>query len=153
MKIHSNQLIDARPETVWQIFGHEFADIAKWSKLVHSSAAKTDAPLVGHAQIAGRKCETTLGPLDETIQEFNNDTNEVKFLVLGEKFPFFMRSVLSHWRFFDEGGKTRAKTEVTLDMVFPFNVLMDWMVKRNFSKALTVIAGELETHSKTREAA
>ena len=153
MNIQMDQVIDVPLKEVWQIFGHEFGDIQKWSSFVQSSAAKTDGPGVGDADFSGRTCETALGPLDESLQIFRNDTHEVKFLVKGTKFPFFMRSILSHWRFSDENGKTRARTDVTLNLVFPFNILMGWALRRNFTKTLKGVADELESYAKTRLAA
>ncbi len=153
MKIHVEQIIEKPIEDVWQVFGHEFADIYRWSSFVQSSVAKADGPLIGDATISGRNCETKLGTLDETIEIFSNESREISFLVKSDGFPFFLRSIHSHWRFFEAGTKTRAQTDVTLDVAFPFNVLVGWSLRRSFTKAIKDVGGEMGLYMETRPAA
>lgn len=150
MKIIVEQTIDLPIDKVWQTFGHEFADIQNWSDFVKKSIAKTSAELVGDATISGRNCETELGNLDETLQIFENETHELKFLVKSDGFPFFMRSILSHWKFFEVNGQTLAKTEVNIDLMFPFSFIMALPIRRSFTKAINGVGSELEVYVKSK---
>lgn len=150
MKIHNSQIINAPADKIWAVFGGEFADIYRWASFVDASEAKKDGSLVGDSGLSGRVCETKIGKLDEQMLIFKNDTKELKFRVLSDGFPFFLKSIESHWRFYDQGEVTRAETNLTLDVSFPFNYLIGWSLKRNFRSAVNDVKGEMEAHLKER---
>ena len=42
---------------------------------------------------------------------------------------------------------------MTLNLVFPFSILMGWALRRNFTKTLKGVADELESYARARQAA
>lgn len=151
MKIVNTQIIDIPAETAWQIFGREFEDGYKWSSFISHSEAKHEGPTVGDAEITGRTCQTPLGQIDETLLVYNDDCKELKFAMKAERLPFFMNNLTSQWKMSDAGdGKTRAETEINVDLDFPFNILLGWLIQRNFKKTVNRLGPELAAYARQR---
>lgn len=89
MKIYLQQNINAPAETVWQIVGQQFANVADWaSSLEYSHAINPDDVPVGvqvalTAPVAGRVTPNPLGELIEILTHYSDDERTFTFTTFG----------------------------------------------------------------------
>lgn len=89
MKVYLQQDINASAETVWQIVGKQFANIADWaSSLDYSHAITTEDVPTGvqvapTAPVAGRVTPNPLGELTEILTHYSDDDRTFTFTGLG----------------------------------------------------------------------
>ncbi len=137
MKLINTTVIDAPIADVWEVLGPNYTRAGDWASAVYVSAARTGAPKVAGAPAAGRVCETSLGPFTESIEAYDPQAYRLVYSATGDKMPGFVRSLVNRWALEPVGpGKTRVVMELTADIAFPFNILMGWMMKIQFRKAL-----------------
>ncbi len=128
----------ARPiADVWQVLGPDYVRAGDWASSVYVSGARGGTPLVAEAPVAGRVCETSLGPFTETIEVYDPAGHRLAYSASGEKMPGFVRSLVNSWTLDADGAtRTRVTMELKADIAFPFNLLMGWMMRLQFSKVL-----------------
>ena len=73
MKFSKDITINAPAEKVWDILGHQFTDVGKWSRLVSQSVINNDAPKVNNSPVGGRLCETSIGKISEEFTAYDEE--------------------------------------------------------------------------------
>ncbi len=144
MKILKTVTIDRPVDQVWQAIGDNYKDAGLWSSAIYASAATTGKPVRG-APVAGRVCETTLGPFTESIVEYDADKTALAYIASGDKMPGFVRQLKGSWRLSEKDNNTTVVVmQLNADIVQPFRFLMGWMMKRQFNAAISVSLEDLK---------
>jgi len=73
MKFSKDITINVPAEKVWDILGHQFTDVGKWSRLVSQSVINNDAPKVNNSPVGGRLCETSIGKISEEFTAYDEE--------------------------------------------------------------------------------
>ena len=150
MKIARKLRVDAPPDRVWNILGPNYVRAGDWASSVYVSAARAGTPKVPGAPVAGRTCETSLGPFTETVEAYDADRRHVAYSATGDKMPGFMRGLRNSWTVRSApGGGSEVEMELNADIAFPFNVLMGPMMKLQFGKVLKEATQELKHYAET----
>ena len=139
--------IDAPIDKVWDILGPNYTSAGDWASSVFVSGARAGTPKVAHAPAAGRVCETSLGPFTETIEDYDPDRHVVSYSATGAKMPGFMKGLRNTWTLKPVGGATEARMTLQADIAFPMNILMGWMMKMQFNKALSETIDDLKYYA------
>ena len=137
MKIIRTATINAPIDSVWQLLGPDYERAGDWASSVFVSSARGGQPKVDGAPVAGRVCQTSLGPFTETIEAYDERTHHVAYTATGEKMPGFMKGLRNDWRLTEQGpAKTEVRMEMNAHIAFPFNILMGPMMRMQFGKVL-----------------
>ena len=91
MELKTQKQIDAPLEKVWDIIGPNYTSAGDWASSVYASGARPGTPKVADAPAAGRVCDTSLGPLTETIDTYDDARHMVSYSASGAKMPGFMK--------------------------------------------------------------
>lgn len=143
MQILKKITINAPIETVWKTIGTEYEHAGRWSSAVYASASLKGQP-VGEAPVLGRVCETTLGPFQEEIVAFDASGKTLAYVASGEKMPGFVKQLKGTWTLARRGHGTEVTMAFHADIAPPFNVLMGWMMRLQFVKAIDASLGDLK---------
>ena len=137
MKITKVATARAPIEDVWTLLGPEYARAGDWASGVYASKARAGTPAVDGAPVAGRVCQTSLGPFTESIEVYDPTARRISYVASGEKMPGFVKSLRNNWQLAPAGsGRTEVRMVLTADLAFPFNILMAPMMRLQFSKVL-----------------
>ncbi|MEL6205219.1 MAG: SRPBCC family protein [Pseudomonadota bacterium] len=128
----------AKPvDEVWELLGPNYTRAGDWASSVYASRARQGTPNVAVAPCAGRVCETSLGPFTETLERYDPAARHLAYSATGDKMPGFVRSLRNAWTLEAAGPqKTRVRMEMSVDIAFPFSVLMGWLMRIQFNKVL-----------------
>ncbi|GFE65723.1 SRPBCC family protein [Litoreibacter roseus] len=149
MELTITRQIDAPIDKVWDILGPNYTSAGDWASSVFASAPRPGTAKVANAPAAGRVCETSLGPFTETIEAYDPDRRLVSYSATGDKMPGFMKGLRNTWQLSPSGNGTKASMTLRADIAFPMNVLMGWMMKMQFRKALTETIDDLKVYAET----
>jgi len=150
MKISKSTNINAPAETIWSLIGTEFTDVGNWASGVYHSSAKSGMSKVPSAPVAGRTCETSLGPFSEEIVAYSDSDMHIAYSVSGEKMPGFMKSTVAEWSIRESpAGVCTATMTMTADIAQPFAFLMGWMIKKQFTTAVIDAMDDLKVYAET----
>ncbi|ABD54470.1 SRPBCC family protein [Jannaschia sp. CCS1] len=149
MELTITRTIDAPLDKVWDIVGPNYTSAGDWASSVYVSGARAGTPKVASAPAAGRVCETSLGPFTETIEAYDADRHTVSYSAGGEKMPGFMKGLRNTWNLTQSGNGTKASMTLRADIAFPMNILMGWMMKMQFKKALNETIDDLKVYAET----
>ncbi|MEO0689716.1 MAG: SRPBCC family protein [Pseudomonadota bacterium] len=150
MEIHVTRRIEAPVETVWKIIGEEYAQVGEWGSAVLASKPRAGTPKVAGAPVAGRICETSLGPFTEAIEAYDARRHTLTYSATGDKMPGFMKGLQNTWKLRSLGANaTEATMTLSADIAFPMNILMGWMMKMQFKKASTETVDDLQYFAET----
>lgn len=150
MKLSRAITIHKSADAVWNILGPNYANAGDWASAVFISQPKTGTPKVAGAPVEGRTCETSLGPFTESIVAYDEDKRYVAYSASGAKMPGFMRSLTNAWTVTPVGpNRCNVSMELNADIAPPFNILMGWMMKLQFSGALTDSIEDLKYYAET----
>lgn len=149
MKISKTIIIDAPAEKVWDILGPNYTNAGDWASSVYASHARPGTPKVAAAPVAGRVCQTSLGPFTETIEAFDDLRRHVAYSATGDKMPGFVRRLVNSWTIHPSGNKSKVDMELNADIAFPFNILMGPMMRSQFGKVLREATEELKHYAET----
>ncbi|MEM9798470.1 MAG: SRPBCC family protein [Pseudomonadota bacterium] len=141
--------IAASAERVWDILGPNYADAAAWASSVYVSRARQDGPVLPGAPLAGRTCETSLGPFTETIETYDPADRRVAYSATGAKMPGFVKRLSNEWIVEPEAGAARVRCTLTADIAFPFNLLMGPLMRLQFGRVLKQATQELKHYAET----
>ncbi|MFQ6552684.1 SRPBCC family protein [Aestuariibius insulae] len=141
--------IDAPLDKVWDIVGPNYTSAGDWASSVYVSGVRSGTPKVTGAPAAGRVCETSLGPFTETIEAYDDARHMVSYSATGEKMPGFMKGLRNTWHLTPSGNGTKASMTLKANIAFPMNILMGWMMKMQFKKALTETIDDLKVYAET----
>ena len=125
MKIAKTITVAADPADVWRVIAEEYDQVDRWASAVDRSMAVAGGSAPEGAPVAGRTCETSLGPFKERIVEYDETNHRLAYEASGEKMPFFVRNMTARWRLSQTKPNT-TDVAMTLDVrLMPvFNVLM-----------------------------
>lgn len=149
MELNIIRQINAPLDKVWNIVGPNYTSAGDWASSVYVSGARPGTPKVANAPAAGRVCETSLGPFTETIEAYDDSRHIVSYSATGAKMPGFMKGLRNTWHLTPSGNGTKASMTLRADIAFPMNMLMGWMMKMQFKKALTETIDDLKAYAET----
>lgn len=149
MKISRTINIDAPADRVWDILGPNYVNAGDWASSVYVSKARAGTPKVADAPVAGRVCQTSLGPFTETIEAFDESRRHVAYSATGDKMPGFVKRLVNSWTVNPSGHKSTVQMELSADIAFPFNILMGPMMKLQFGRVLRDATEELKYYAET----
>ncbi|MEO1302492.1 MAG: SRPBCC family protein [Myxococcota bacterium] len=138
MRIKKVAKLNVEADRAWQLLGPNYVRAADWASAVFVSSARAGTPEIAHAPVAGRVCETSLGPFTETIVEYDPSKMRIAYRATGEKMPGFIRSLVNTWEIQPTGDATCGVTMVLqANLVPPFNVLMAPFLRMQFNGVLS----------------
>ncbi|MEM9386892.1 MAG: SRPBCC family protein [Pseudomonadota bacterium] len=150
MRIAKQLTVHAPLARVWKIIAEDYDQVGAWASAVATSRENTQATSVNGSPVGGRICETTLGPFKETIRRYSPAEKLLEYSATGEKMPFFVRGLRGRWQLTDAGAHaTRVSLEFNASLMFPFSLLMGWMMRIQFSKAINTTLEELVHYAQT----
>jgi len=149
MQLSISRQIDASLDKVWDIVGPNYTSAGDWASSVYISGARSGTPKVAGAPAAGRVCETSLGPFTETIEAYDSHSHMVSYSATGAKMPGFMKGLRNTWQLTPNGNGTKASMTLNADIAFPMNILMGWMMKMQFKRALSETIDDLKVYAET----
>ncbi|MBV6631788.1 MAG: SRPBCC family protein [Alphaproteobacteria bacterium] len=152
MKITNVLAIDAPVESVWDVLGPNFVHAGDWASNVYASTPRPGKARVAAAPCAGRICETSMGPFNETIVGYDPSRYRLAYAATGAKMPGFMRSMVASWSLAPNNvNGTNVRMTLNADIAPPFNILMGWMMRMQFKKAIDESLEELKHFIETGE--
>ena len=152
MRINKTFPINASADTVWTILGPNYTRVSDWASNVYVSAPRGGAPQVADAPVAGRTCETSLGPFAETLIAYDEARRHIAYVATSDKLPGFVRRLTNAWTVAPMGPNASHVTmELSADIAQPFRPLMGWVMKRQFSTAITESVDDLRVYAETGE--
>ncbi|MEM8933127.1 MAG: SRPBCC family protein [Acidobacteriota bacterium] len=151
MRIERTFTINASADQVWTVLGPQFDRVSEWvSAVQHSAPRAGQGP--GSAPMAGRTCQTDLGPFQESILEYDEERRVVAYDAQGDTMPFFVRHLRNRWQVEPAtGGTARVEMRMQAELQFPFDLLMGPLMKRRFAKVLDNATTELTYYVETGE--
>lgn len=150
MKILKTATINAPIGKAWQLLGPDYTRAGDWASGVYASRARDGQPKVAGAPVAGRVCQTSLGPFTESIDAYDERTHHVAYSATGDKMPGFMKGLRNDWRLAAAGpDKTEVRMEMQADIAFPFNIVMGPMIRIQFGKVLRESLEEFVHYAET----
>lgn len=150
MKIQRHITIDAPPEKVWKVLGQDFDQVDQWASSVTHSVSRTGGQKLASAPMAGRTCETEIGPVKEAILEFDEDQRIVAYSAQAQDFPFFVKDMQNRWALTEAPGRrTEVDMLMSARLLFPFNLVMTLPMKMQIGKLLTFAVEELKHYVET----
>ena len=152
MKILRKVTVDAPIEKLWDILGTQYADAGVWNSAVFVSAQTPDPSKVPTAPVSGRVCQTSLGPFTETISQFDEAAHRIGYTATGDAMPGFVKGLHGHWALKQlSTNRTEVTMMLSVDIAFPFNVLMGWMMKLQFNGAIKSSLEDLKHYDRDRQ--
>ena len=150
MNIRKQMTIEASADRAWEILGTNYVRAGDWASAVYVSGARPGWPEVTAAPVAGRTCETSLGPFTESIEAYDEARRHIAYSASGAKMPGFVRSLVNAW-WIEPAGPERAEVtmELNADIAQPFRTLMGWMMKRRFDTVLTESMDDFKAYAET----
>ncbi|MEM8964196.1 MAG: SRPBCC family protein [Acidobacteriota bacterium] len=150
MHINRQITIDAPIDQVWDVLGHRYDQVDRWASSVsHSAPSAVGQPLDG-APVAGRVCQTELGPFKESIFEYDENKNVLAYRASGSKMPFFVKDLRNRWSL-NKVDDTRTEVDMAMsaELAFPFNLIMSLPMKTQFARVLDFAIEELKHYVET----
>lgn len=142
--------VSAPIEKVWSIVAEHYHHVGRWASAVNVSKENTSANKVNGSAVGGRICETSLGPFRETIEIYNPANKTLQYSATGDKMPFFVKSLGGHWQLKRlSDNQTEVSMTFNADLMFPFSMLMGWMMRMQFAKAINETLEELACYAET----
>ena len=150
MRVAMSRTVNASVERVWEIVADRYVDTGDWASAVYVSSARPGVPKAAGAPALGRVCQTSLGTFTETIEAWDPEARTLTYSATGDKMPGFVRNLRNTWTLVPlGGGRTEARVALSADIAFPFNVLMGWLMKRQFRSAIGDTLDDLATYAET----
>ncbi|MEO0588681.1 MAG: SRPBCC family protein [Planctomycetota bacterium] len=150
MKILRDITIDASPDRVWEVLGPGYADIGRWMSAVSHSSPVIGQQAAPNAPLAGRTCETDLGPFKESILEYDEEKRVLAYDAQGDSMPFFVTYLANRWSVTGYGNTAYVNSQVTVKVKFPFGVMLP-MMRLKLGPVLTHAVEELKHYVETGE--
>ncbi|MEO0974591.1 MAG: SRPBCC family protein [Pseudomonadota bacterium] len=150
MRISKQLTVRAPLARVWKIVAEDYDQVGAWASAVYQSKENTKAHSVNGSPVGGRICETSLGPFQETIEQYSPAKALLEYSATGAKMPFFVRGLRGRWQLRDTGSSTtQVDLEFNAVLAFPFSWLMGWMMRMQFAKAINHTLEELVHYAET----
>lgn len=149
VQVHVEQVIDAPAEQVWEVLGHQFADIGDWASLVEESYPTSTVP--GHiaidpdAPVTGRVTVTGFGAVEEYLIEY--DDAAMTYTFRAHNIPGMMLYSQNHTQVHPLDADT---SKVTFDIhVVPKRKFMGAKINDTLSHGLANLLDELKVYVET----
>lgn len=150
MNIQKTVTVNASAERVWDILGPNYERAGDWASSVFVSRARPGTPAVAGAPVAGRTCETTLGPFTESVVDYDETRRRIAYSASGAKMPGFVRSLVNAWTVTPAGPDRATVTmELNADIAQPFRLAMGWVMRRQFDRVLGESIDDLKVYAET----
>jgi hypothetical protein len=145
MELQIKEVINAPADKVWQVLGHQFADIGNWSTNVATSRALDSSEVPSRFKVApsapvpGRATPNPLGELKEILTMYSDNDKTFTFEVDG------LPPIISHsqntTKIIEQGSKECVVTfDLTMEPKGVFK-LMDPILRRRFATSQRGPAG------------
>lgn len=130
--IERSIVVGAPIDEAWEVIGERFAEVDSWASAVPSSS-----PTYADGELIGRTCDTTLGSVSESIQEFDAENHTVSYSAEAAEMPFFVRGLTNRWTLTAEGpNATRVDMRFEADLWPGFNLAMWPFMRGQFTDLL-----------------
>ncbi len=130
MKLHNAIRVNASLAEAWRLLGPDYVRAGDWASGVYVSSPRVGGQTLPGAPVVGRVCESSIGPVTETITEYDQTNHRIAYEAQAEGMPSFVRSLHNVWSLTASGpDQTDVEMVTTLDLAPPFNVLMGWMMR------------------------
>ena len=150
MQIRRSITIQAPADRVWTILGPNYLRVQDWASSVNISRNRDAGRAPKGAPASGRVCETSIGPVQETILRYDETGRELAYAAQAEKMPFFVRQMVNNWKISAAGpDQCRVEMWLEVELSFPFNLLMGWMMRMQLNTVLTEAVDELKHFAET----
>ncbi|GAB5521446.1 MAG: hypothetical protein RhofKO_36970 [Rhodothermales bacterium] len=147
MIIEKTIQVNAPADQVWAVLAHDFHNAYKWASSVDHSAARVAGPPPGDApfETAGRACQTSLGPIKETLEYYDEQARRFGYSAKGDKMPFFVKHLQNNWAV-QANGPNRSTVRMALEarLLPVFAQLMGPIMRKQFDTVLTEATEELK---------
>jgi len=135
MKFSKEIVINAPAEKVWDILGHQFTDVGKWSRLVSQSVINNDAPKVNNSPVGGRLCDTGIGKISEELTAYDEEGMTFSFKgVITSKVFSNVISTNAVTAIDENTSKVKVTPNIDLKVI---GVIMYPLIKMNLGKLIT----------------
>jgi len=79
MKFSKQITVNASADKVWDVLGHDFANIGTWSTAVSNSVANNELAKVNNSPVGGRVCKTSFGDISEEFTAYDETGKTFSF--------------------------------------------------------------------------
>jgi len=150
LEIINKIIINASAEKTWNIVGQGFGNADKWLSMISSIKVKNDNTPLDGAPCSGRVCMTDIGKVDETITHYDETNKKLSFDIKVEKMPFFVKDLKNTWNVVSlEDNQTKVILDFKMEIMFPFNLLMGFMMKSKMGKIMKISLKDLKHYVET----
>ena len=147
MTIEKTLQINAPASHVWAVLAHDFHNAYKWASSINHSAVRHAGPPPGDApfETAGRACQTSLGPIKETLEYYDEQARRFGYSAKGDKMPFFVKHLQNNWSV-KANGPNRSTVVMAMEarLMPVFAQLMGPIMRKQFDTVLTEATEELK---------
>ncbi len=149
VQIRKSIQINKSADHLWDVLANGFENVGEWATPIAASRSNLQAgsPLPG-ASTAGRACDTSFGPLTETITAFDEDQRSFTYIA-DSGLPGFVREGGNTWKVTPLGAN---KAEVSMDLKMDLKGLgkvMTPMMKVSLRKQAGQILDDLKVYAET----
>lgn len=150
MQITRTITINAPESEVWSLVGPGFAAADRWASSINRSSARECERKCEASPIAGRGCDTSVGPVEETVLEYDDNHRRLSYEARAEGMPGFVRRLVNTWQLHgSQDGLTIVEMRLQVDIDFPFNILMGPLMKLKLGGILQQALNDLKHFAET----
>lgn len=144
MEIRQDFKIRASSDRVWDIIGHQYAQVGDWASNIYASRQHALVSKLPEAPCAGRICETSLGNFQETITHYSNQHKQVSYTAEGDKMPFFVKRLANNWTVTPLGDNaSQVEMRMEISILPLFNLVMGPIMRKQMKAASQVVLEDL----------
>lgn len=130
-------IVAAGADDVWRVIADEYGQVDRWASAVERSEPVSSGDILDGAPMAGRTCQTSLGPFKEEIVRYDKGQFEIAYAATGDKMPFFVKGMVANWKLFEKSaGQTDVQMALTVKLLPVFNILMALPMKIQLGKVV-----------------
>ena len=150
MQVIRSITVDAPLGEVWRVAGTEFADAHLWASSIDASRPRDVETMYDAAPVASRSCETSLGPVHETVLDYDEVNHILRYEAFAEGMPGFVRRLVNTWTL-STAPNNATVVEMNLDVVIstPFNMFMGPLMKLKLGGGLNQALVDLMHYAET----
>lgn len=149
MRIARSINVSAPSSRLWTILAQDYAEVGRWARAVQSSAPNTAAVVPEGATFGGRVCAASIGAVTETITTYDTENCALAYNAKADAMPFFVRGISGRWKLIPAGKSTEVDLIFEADLMFPFNHLIGWAIRRQFTSAIDETLEDLRLYAET----
>lgn len=130
---------------VWDITGHDFANIGEWATAVSHSEAIDKLPSVNNSPVGGRLCDTTLGQVSEEFTSYDEAKKTFSFKGVFDSVMF--KSIVNTTKVTkidDNTSEVKISPAIELSML---GTIMSPMIKMKLNKTIDELLNDLKYYA------